>query len=49
MKIVKGEKKTVYFTEGHGEKKLDDMERTGYSGAKGNWKRRTTPSRQSIS
>src|SRR6058998_2105165 len=35
MKIVKGEKKTVYFTEGHGEKKLDDMERTGYSGAKG--------------
>jgi len=35
MKIVKGEKKTVYFTEGHGEKKLDDMERTGYSGDKG--------------
>jgi ABC-type uncharacterized transport system involved in gliding motility auxiliary subunit len=35
MKIVKGEKKTIYFTEGHGEKKLDDAERTGYAGAKG--------------
>jgi gliding motility-associatede transport system auxiliary component len=34
VKIVKGEKKTIYFTDGHGEKKLDDMERTGYSGAK---------------
>jgi ABC-type uncharacterized transport system involved in gliding motility auxiliary subunit len=34
MKIVKGEKKTIYFTQGHGEKKLDDMERTGYSGAR---------------
>jgi len=35
MKIVKGEKKTIYFTEGHGEKKLDQTERTGYSNAKG--------------
>jgi ABC-type uncharacterized transport system involved in gliding motility auxiliary subunit len=35
MKIVKGEMKTIYFTDGHGEKKLDDSERTGYSGAKG--------------
>jgi ABC-type uncharacterized transport system involved in gliding motility auxiliary subunit len=30
-KIVKGEKKTIYFTDGHGEKKIDDTERTGYS------------------
>ena len=35
MKIVKGEKKTIYFTQGHGEKNLDDNERTGYSNAKG--------------
>ena len=34
MKIVKGEKKTVYFIEGHGEKKLDNTERTGYANAK---------------
>jgi len=34
MKIVKGEKKTIYFVQGHGEKKLDDTERTGYSNAK---------------
>ena len=34
MKIVKGEKKTIYFTQGHGEKKIDDTERTGYSIAK---------------
>lgn len=34
MKIVKGEKKTIYFTEGHGEKKLDDAERSGYSAAR---------------
>src|SRR5262245_18082110 len=27
MKIVKGEKKTIYFTDGHGEKKIDDSER----------------------
>jgi ABC-type uncharacterized transport system involved in gliding motility auxiliary subunit len=30
-KIIKGEKKTIYFTDGHGEKKIDDTERTGYS------------------
>src|ERR1051326_2554956 len=35
MKIVKGEKKTIYFTQGHGEKNLDDAERTGFSNAKG--------------
>jgi ABC-type uncharacterized transport system involved in gliding motility auxiliary subunit len=34
LKIVKGEKKTVYFVEGHGEKKLDDTQRTGYANAK---------------
>jgi ABC-type uncharacterized transport system involved in gliding motility auxiliary subunit len=34
LKIVKGEKKTVYFVEGHGEKKLDNTERTGYANAK---------------
>lgn len=34
MKIVKGEKKTIYFVEGHGEKNIDDAERTGYSAAK---------------
>jgi len=33
-KIVKGQKKTIYFTEGHGEKKVEDNERTGYSQAK---------------
>src|SRR5439155_11397661 len=35
MKIVKGEKKTIYFTQGHGEKNLEDKERTGFSNAKG--------------
>lgn len=30
-KIVKGAKKTIYFTDGHGEKKIDDTERTGYN------------------
>src|ERR1041385_41161 len=35
MKIVKGEKKTIYFTQGHGEKNLEDSERNGYSNAKG--------------
>ncbi len=35
MKIVKGEKKTIYFVEGHGEKKIDDADRTGLSAAKG--------------
>jgi len=34
MKIVKGEKKTIYFVQGHGEKSIDDMEKTGYSSAK---------------
>src|SRR5438128_483838 len=34
LKVVKGEKKTIYFVEGHGEKKLDDTERTGYATAK---------------
>ncbi len=34
-KIVKGEKKTIYFVDGHGERKIDDNDRTGYSQAKG--------------
>jgi ABC-type uncharacterized transport system involved in gliding motility auxiliary subunit len=34
MKIVKGEKKTVYFVQGHGEKSIDDTEKNGYSTAK---------------
>ena len=34
MKIVKGETKTIYFVQGHGEKKIDDNDRTGYSNAK---------------
>ena len=34
MKIVKGEKKTIYFIQGHGEKNIDDTEKTGYSTAK---------------
>jgi ABC-type uncharacterized transport system involved in gliding motility auxiliary subunit len=34
IKVVKGEKKTIYFTEGHGEKSIDDAERTGYAQAK---------------
>jgi len=33
MKIVKGEKKTIYFTEGHGEKRIDNAERDGYQAA----------------
>ncbi len=33
-KIVKGEKKTVYFVTGHGEKAIDDTEKTGYSQAR---------------
>jgi ABC-type uncharacterized transport system involved in gliding motility auxiliary subunit len=36
MKLVKGERKTIYFTEGHGEKSIADVERTGYSNVKGN-------------
>jgi ABC-type uncharacterized transport system involved in gliding motility auxiliary subunit len=34
MKIVKGEKKTVYFIQGHGEKSIDDSDKSGYSSAK---------------
>ncbi len=34
MKIVKGETKTIYFTQGHGEKNLEDSDRTGYANAK---------------
>ncbi len=34
MKIVKGERKTIYFTEGHGEKQLNSSERTGYEMAR---------------
>jgi ABC-type uncharacterized transport system involved in gliding motility auxiliary subunit len=33
-KIAKGQKKTIYFTEGHGEKGIDNTDRTGYSLAK---------------
>jgi ABC-type uncharacterized transport system involved in gliding motility auxiliary subunit len=39
MKIVKGEKKTIYFIEGHGEKSIDDMERTGFSIARSDLER----------
>jgi ABC-type uncharacterized transport system involved in gliding motility auxiliary subunit len=39
MKIVKGEKKTIYFIEGHGEKSIDDMERAGYSIARSDLER----------
>jgi len=34
MKIVKGEKKTIYFVQGHGEKSIDDTDKNGYSSAK---------------
>jgi ABC-type uncharacterized transport system involved in gliding motility auxiliary subunit len=34
LKLVKGEKKIIYFTQGHGEKSIDDTERSGYSTAK---------------
>jgi ABC-type uncharacterized transport system involved in gliding motility auxiliary subunit len=34
MKIVKGEKKTIYFVQGHGEKSIDDSQKNGYSMAK---------------
>jgi ABC-type uncharacterized transport system involved in gliding motility auxiliary subunit len=34
MKIVKGVQKTIYFTEGHGEKQLNNTERTGFELAK---------------
>jgi len=35
MKLVKGEKKTVYFVEGHGEKSTSSTERDGYEVANG--------------
>jgi len=36
LKLVKGVQKTIYFTEGHGEKQIDSTDqRTGYSLAKG--------------
>ncbi len=38
-KIVKGEKKTIYFTEGHGEKKVDDNDRTGFNQARADLER----------
>jgi ABC-type uncharacterized transport system involved in gliding motility auxiliary subunit len=34
LKLVKGEKKTIYFTQGHGEKSPDDTQKSGYSDAK---------------
>lgn len=34
MKIVKGQKKTIYFVQGHGEKNIDDNEKNGYSNVK---------------
>jgi ABC-type uncharacterized transport system involved in gliding motility auxiliary subunit len=33
MKLIKGETKTIYFTEGHGEKAIDNTERGGYASA----------------
>src|SRR4030095_16882239 len=35
MKLVKGEQKTVYFVEGHGEKAIMSTERDGYQVANG--------------
>ena len=35
LRIVKGEQKTVYLVEGHGEESIDDTDRTGYSVARG--------------
>ena len=35
MKLVKGEKKIVYFVEGHGEKAINSPDRTGYQVAAG--------------
>ena len=34
VKVITGEKKKVYFVQGHGEKDPDSNERTGYSGIK---------------
>ena len=36
MKIVKGEQKTIYFVQGHGEKQIDNADKTGLSIAGGN-------------
>jgi len=33
MKIVKGQKKTIYFTEGHGEKQITSSDRSGFQAA----------------
>jgi ABC-type uncharacterized transport system involved in gliding motility auxiliary subunit len=33
LKIVKGQTKTIYFTEGHGEKEIANGEKTGYEAA----------------
>ena len=50
MKIVKGEKKTIYFVQGHGEKNIDDTEKQRLQQApKRVSKKKTTSSRQSIS
>src|SRR2546426_1442782 len=35
LKIVKGEKKAIYFTQGHGEKNIEESDRNGYSNAEG--------------
>jgi ABC-type uncharacterized transport system involved in gliding motility auxiliary subunit len=34
LKLVKGEKKTIYFTTGHGEKTIDDGDKSGFTNAK---------------
>lgn len=34
VKILKGEKKTIYFVGGHGERGIEDTERTGYNAAR---------------
>lgn len=34
LKLVKGVQKTIYFTEGHGEKQVSDTQRSGYQMAK---------------
>jgi ABC-type uncharacterized transport system involved in gliding motility auxiliary subunit len=34
VKVLTGEKKKVYFVQGHGEKDIDSSDRTGYSGVK---------------
>jgi ABC-type uncharacterized transport system involved in gliding motility auxiliary subunit len=39
LKIIKGERKTIYFVEGHGERSVDDSERTGFSLVRGGLER----------